>query len=293
MRIREIQAKSILTPQRGGFLQAGGRPYTHSLSWAAGCGLGALHCGAYCYARTLPNWRFARLPDEDWGEALIVKVNAPELLAAQLDKMRDRRKLRIFCSPVTDPYQPIERKLRLTRRCLAVFAQIDDLDLLLLQTRSPTCLDDLDLLAGIPYLWLGLSIETDRGDLPYGPTRGQVERRFDAVERAVAAGVRVQIAVAPCLPHTSDFARRLLGTGAQRIVIDTFSAGDGRDGARTAGSPFGRAAGYDWRDDGAARSLYDALRKSHAGVGWSAAGFAGIVGGRGAPAKLRNRDSGA
>ena len=107
-----------------------------------------------------PTGDFARLPDEDWGEALIVKVNAPELLAAQLDKMRDRRKLRIFCSPVTDPYQPIERKLRLTRRCLAVFAQYDDLDLLLLQTRSPTCLDDLDLLAGIPYLWLGMSIET-------------------------------------------------------------------------------------------------------------------------------------
>ncbi len=279
MRIREIHAKSILTPQRGGFLQAGGQPFTHSLSWAAGCGLGVLYCGAYCYARTLPNWQFARRGDEGWGDALIVKVNAPELLAARLERSRNRENLRIFCSPVTDPYQPIERKLRLTRRCLQVFAQYADLDLLLLQTRSASALDDLDLLTAIPYVWLGMSVETDRGDLPYGPTLGQMERRFAAVERAVAQGVRVQIAVAPCLPHTEGFAQRLLDTGAQRIVIDTFSAGDGRNGARTANLPFAKAAGYDWRDDSAARGLYEALRERHAGVGWSAAGFAGIGGG--------------
>ena len=104
---------------------------------------------------------------------------------------------------------------------------------------------------------------------------GRWRGALTAIERAVAAGVRVQIAVAPCLPHSADFARRLLGTGAPRIVVDTFSAGDGRNGARTAGSPFGRDAEYDWRDDGAALRLYAELRKSHAGVGWSAAGFAG------------------
>ena len=283
MRVRQILAKSILTPQRGGFLQAGGAPFTHSLSWAAGCGFGKLHCGAYCYAQTLPNWRFARQPDENWGEALIIKSNAPQLLADKLDSMRERRHLRIFCSPVTDPYQPIERKLRLTRHCLQVFASYDDLDLLLIQTRSHTALDDLELLEAIPYVWLGVSIETDRGDLPCGPTRGQIQRRFELVSRAAAAGIHAQIAVAPCLPHTEGFAERLLDSGARRIVVDSFSAGDGRGGARTAGLPFAGLADYDWRDDGAARRLYENLRARHAGVGWSAAGFAGI-GGRLMPA---------
>lgn len=283
MRIRSIRAKSILTPQRGGFLQTGEGPFTHSLSWAAGCGLGKLYCGAFCYASSLPNWRFARRGDEGWGEALIVKSNAPELLAAQLARHPARQPLRIFCSPVTDPYQPIERKLRLTRRCLQVFAQYADLDLLLLQTRSAALLDDLDLLAQIPYLWLGMTIETDRPDLPYGPTHANIERRFLAIEQALAAGIRVQIAVAPCLPHTDDFAARLLSTGAQRIVIDSFGSGDGRGGARTANSPFAQQADYDWRDEKAALALYAQLRSQHKGIGWSAAGFAGI------PGRSRNR----
>ncbi len=276
MRIRTIQAKSILTPQKRGFLTAGERPYSHSLSWAAGCGYGKLYCGAFCYAQTLPNWYFARRPGEGWGEALIVKENAPELLEAQLARARNRRGMRIFMSPVTDPYQPIERKLRLTRRCLEVFARYDDLDLLLIQTRAPDALDDLDLMARIPYVWLGMTIETDRGDLPYGPTKSQVERRLTAVRQAVERGVKAQIAVAPCLPHSPDFARQLLATGAQRIVIDTFAIGDGSGGRRTGSSPFAALADYDWRDDSIAESLYHQLNAYHDGVAWSGPGFAGI-----------------
>ena len=276
MNIRYIQAKSILTPQKRGFLTAGERPYSHSLSWAAGCGFGKLYCGAFCYAPMLPNWHFARRPDEGWGEALIVKENAPELLEAQLARARNRRGLRIFMSPVTDPYQPIERKLRLTRRCLDVFARYDDLDLLLIQTRAPDALDDLDLMARIPYVWLGMTIETDRGDLPYGPTKSQVERRLAAVRQAVERGIKAQIAVSPCLPYSPEFAQRLLETGAQRIVIDTFAIGDGSGGRRTGSSPFADLADYDWRDDSIAESLYHQLNAYHDGVAWSGPGFAGI-----------------
>ena len=276
MQIREIQAKSILTRQSSGFLKAGARPFTHSLSWAAGCGLGKLYCGAYCYARMLPNWQFARRKGEHWGEALIIKANAPELLAAQLSRARDRRNMRIFMSPVTDPYQPIERSLRLTRRCLDVFADHNDLDLLLIQTRSPTVLDDLDRIAAIPYAWLGMTIETDRHDLAYGPSKAHIERRLAAVRQAVAHGISVQIAVSPCLPYSPGFAERLLQTGAQRIVVDTFAVGDGSGGQRTGRSPFAALADYDWRDDALARRLYEELSRQHAGVGWSGAGFAGV-----------------
>ena len=278
MNIRTTQAKSILTPQKRGFLTAGDKPYTHSLSWATGCQLGALYCGAYCYAQMLPNWHFARRADEAWGEALIIKENAPELLVAQLARSRNRHQMRIFMSPVTDPYQPIERKLRLTRRCLEVFTRYDDLDLLLIQTRAPAVVDDLELIAAIPYAWLGMTIETDRYDSAYGPTKSQVERRLAAVKRAVEAGVQTQIAVSPCLPYSDVFAERLLATGAQRIVIDTFAIGDGSRGARTANSPFAARADYDWRDDEIARSLYHQLSAFHDSVEWSGAGFAGIPG---------------
>ncbi|MDE2637480.1 MAG: radical SAM protein [Chloroflexota bacterium] len=278
MRIRTIQAKSILTPQQRGFLTAGERPYTHSLSWATGCGYGKLYCGAFCYAQMLPNWHFGRREDEAWGDALIVKENAPELLEKQLARARNRPQMRIFMSPVTDPYQPIERKLRLTRRCLGVFERYDDLDLLLIQTRGPAVVEDLDLIAAIPYAWLGMTIETDRHDAPYGPTRSQVERRLNAVKLAVARGLRTQIAVSPCLPYSDAFAERLLETGAQRIVIDTFAIGDGSRGRRTAKSAFAAKADYAWRDDDIAISLYHQLSAYHEGVAWSGAGFAGIPG---------------
>ena len=257
---------------------SGARPYTHSLSWAAGCGFARLYCGRYCYAQKLPNWHFARREGEAWGDALIIKENAPALLEAQLARARERRDMRIFMSPVTDPYQPIERKLRLTRRCLEVFARYDDLDLLLIQTRGPAVVEDLDLIAAIPYAWLGMTIETDRHDLPYGPPQSFIERRFDAVARAVRRGVKTQIAVSPCLPYSPGFAERLLATGAQRIVIDTFAIGDGSRGKRTASSPFAALADYDWRDDDIALSLYHQLNAWHDGVAWSGEGFAGIPG---------------
>jgi DNA repair photolyase len=184
--------------------------------------------------------------------------------------------MRIFMSSVTDPYQPLERRYRLTRQCLQVFARYDDLDLLVIQTRSPLVMDDLDLIASIPYAWLSMTLETDRGDLPYGPNARFIEQRHAAVQAAVAAGVRTQITVAPCLPYTANFADYLLASGAHRIVVDTFVDGDGSAGNRTAQSPFADAAGYDWRDDDPARRLYDNLRQRHPNVGWSLEGFGSI-----------------
>ena len=80
MKIRYIQSKSILTPQKRGFLTAGERPYTHSLSPAIGCGFGNLYCGKFCYAQKLPNWLYSRREGEAWGGALVITENAPELL---------------------------------------------------------------------------------------------------------------------------------------------------------------------------------------------------------------------
>ena len=88
-----------------------------------------------------------------------------------------------------------------------------------------------------------MTIETDRHDLPYGPTKSLVERRLDAVQRAVAYGISAQIAVSPCLPYSDTFAERLLETGAQRIVIDTFAVGDGSRGAPHGQEPFRRPGG--------------------------------------------------
>lgn len=276
MQIRTVTAKRILTPQKRGFLTEGVYPYTHSLAWAAGCGFGSTYCGTYCYAQTLPNWLYNRQPDEAWGEALIIKENAPELLDAELAKARKRQTYRIFMSSITDPYQPLERRYRLTRRCLEVFARYDDLDLLVIQTRSPFAVDDLDLMAAIPYVYLSMTIETDRGDLPYGPNSAFLHGRYAAVQAAVQAGVKTQIVVSPCLPHTDGFADWLVDSGAHRFVVDTFIDGDGSRGERTAKLPFAAQSGYDWRDSDPAHRLMAALEARGAVTGWSVDGFAAI-----------------
>ena len=276
MIIRRIQAKSILTPQSRGFLTAGAHPFTHSLSWAVGCGFGKLYCGAYCYAPKLPNWMFGKRQGDDWGEALIIKENAPALLERQLSKSRARSSMRIFMSPVTDPYQPIERQLRLSRRCLDIFARYDDIDLLLIQTRGQAVMDDFERIAALPCAWLSVTLETDRGDLPHGPSEGQIKRRLETISAAVKSGIKTQIAVSPCLPYSPGFPETLAETGAQRIVIDTFAQGDGSGGKRTGGSPFAAAADYDWRDEDMAFDLLRQMEAAHGAVAFGAEGFAGI-----------------
>jgi DNA repair photolyase len=277
------EVASILTPQRKGFLASGPHPFTHALSAYLGCGYGMTTCGMYCYAQYLPNWQFRGFP-ANWGEAVQVKSNAPDLLLRALSSMKPeaRRVARVFMSSTTDPYQPIERRHEVTRRCLDAFSRFPDLDLLVVQTRSPLAGRDLPLLRQIPYAWLSVTIETDNQQyltsLNGGPP---LERRWALVRAASDAGVPVQITVSPCLAYTEveRFGARLLASGACRIVVDTPVDGDGSAGKRTGRSRFARAESR-WRDTGHARRLFDWLGE-HAdsqrlALGWSTAGFCGI-----------------
>src|SRR5436305_11162251 len=283
---REIMQKestSILTPQRKGFLASGPYPFTHALSGYVGCGFGQTTCGLYCYAQFLPNWQFRRFTG-DWGQAVQVKVNAAQLLDKTLGAMKSsvRQRLRIFMSSTTDPYQPIERESQITRQCLEIFARYQDLDLLVVQTRSPFAARDLPLLQQIPYVWLSVTIETD--DQEYlkrfkgGP---MLSKRWELVRNAVLCGIRTQITVSPCLPFTGieTFGQLLIHSGASRIIVDTVIDGDGSNGARTKRSSFASAE-PDWHKTTHTHQLYDYLKENIVGtdlwVGWSTEGFCGI-----------------
>jgi len=224
----------------------------------------------------MPNWLYSREEGEGWGDAVILKENAPALLAAELGKARKRASMRIFMSSVTDPYQPLERRYRLSRQCLDVFRQYDDLDLLAIQTRSPIVADDFERIAQIPYAWLSITLETDQGDLPYGPSAAMIANRLQTIRAAAESGIPTQITVSPCLPYSAAFADTLAASGAKRVVVDTFVDGDGMQGKRTEESPFAAVADYNWRERDAARQLYDKLQTLGVPVAWSADGFASI-----------------
>ncbi len=284
MQVTLKEAKGILTPQHNGFLAEGPYPFTHALSAYIGCGFGQTTCGLYCYAQFLPNWSFSGFT-ATWGEAVQVKTNAATLLDKTLAKMKPetRRKLRIFMSSTTDPYQPLENIHLMTRQCLEVFARYPDLDLLVIQTRSPLAERDLSFLQSIPYAWLSVTIETDdQAYLKHRKGGPLLEKRWGLVRTASENGIHTQITVSPCLPYTTveAFGQRLLNSGAQRIVVDTVVDGDGSGGERTARSLFAKTE-QDWKETTKAHTLYEYLCE-HAStkaieIGWSNAGFCGIA----------------
>lgn len=134
---------------------------------------------------------------EPWGEFVDVKVNAPEVLLRQL---RRARKGSILIGTVTDPYQPVENKYCLTRRCLEVLLEYQfPINIL---TRSPLVERDMDLFKQFNEISVGLSITTDREEIRriFEPHSPSIESRVKALKILHDHGVPNYAFVGPMLP---------------------------------------------------------------------------------------------
>lgn len=141
-RIKEIEAKSILT-------KSGIPGVDYCINPYVGC----FHACKYCYATFMK--RFTG-HTEAWGSFVDVKVNAPDVLQKQL---KNKVKGRVMVSSVTDAYQPIEAKYKLTRKCLEILLQNQfPVDIL---TKSPLVLRDLDLIKKFKDIEVGVTITTN------------------------------------------------------------------------------------------------------------------------------------
>jgi len=266
-----IRANHVLTPATG-FLYA----FTHTLNPYMGCAFGDDGCGVYCYVAESPIGLYAGKP---WGAWLRAKTNAAAALRRDLSSIDDLQSARVFMSSATDPYQPAEARLRITRSILEVFRE-QPVGLLVVQTRSPFIEKDFDLLAGMRFAWLSMTVETDddRVRRALTPTCPSIDRRLETMRRARACGIKVQAAVSPALPHAAERFAEILASSADRVIVDTFF-GDGANGKRTQRRPLPkrfRELGWgDWQDITAAERLYDALRARLGPrcVFWSQDGF--------------------
>ena len=171
-----------------------------------------------------------RLP---WSHWIAPKTNAPELLRAAA-RRGVLEGARIFCASATDPYTPLERKLRLTRGCLEVMVETPP-QALVVQTRSPLVVRDADLLAAIPRCVVSVTVSTDDDRLRRAlePNAPSIALRIEALAKLRAAGVRTQAAVAPLLPCNPERLAALLDPVAERVVVDDFFEGDGAGGRRS------------------------------------------------------------
>lgn len=140
--IKEVIAKSILS-------KSGIPGASYCLNPYVGCS----HACRYCYASFMKKYTGHTEP---WGNFVDVKINAPGVLERQL---RRAAKGSIILSSVTDAYQPLEMKYKITRQCLENL--IDSRFPVDILTKSPLVLRDMDLIRKFKDINVGITITTD------------------------------------------------------------------------------------------------------------------------------------
>jgi DNA repair photolyase len=166
---------------------------------------GCEHGCAYCFAR--PTHAYLGLsPGLDFERQIYVKVNAVELLRRELADKRYKPKP-IAMGTNTDPYQPLERKYKLTRGILEVL--LETRHPVTITTKSALVVRDLDILTEMAKLGLvgvGLSITSMDHILSrkMEPRASTPEKRLEAIRLLAAAGVPVGVMTAPMIPGVND-----------------------------------------------------------------------------------------
>jgi DNA repair photolyase len=158
-----------------------------------------------CYARPTHEY-LGFSAGLDFESRILVKEDAPELLRRELSSPRWKPQA-LAISGVTDPYQPIERRLQLTRRCLQVLAEFRNPVVIITKNHLVTRdVDVLQELAQHEAARVFLSITTLDGSLSrvMEPRASHPSRRLTAIEALSRAGVQTGVLVAPVIPGLTD-----------------------------------------------------------------------------------------
>ncbi|HEY1957388.1 MAG TPA: PA0069 family radical SAM protein [Polyangiaceae bacterium] len=175
--------------------------FTYSVNPYRGC----FHACAYCYAR--PTHEYLSFgAGTDFERKIVVKRDAPALLRKALSSKSWRGELLMF-SGVTDCYQPLESRYRLTRGCLEVCAEYKNP--VHIVTKSPLVERDVDVLVELTRVAqvsvaMSIPFASEAHARALEPYVTPPARRLRAIERLAAAGVRVGVMVAPVIPGLGD-----------------------------------------------------------------------------------------
>lgn len=193
LKINEIQAKTILTKSGLPGSDWVINPYN-------GCQMGCM----YCYAAQIARWKH---PDEEWGSFLDVKINAPELLKIELEKLEKKFNKKdfgfIFLSSVTDPYTSLEAKYNLTRKCLKALADFGYEGGIGIQTKSPLVIKDIDVLKRLKNVSVGFTVTTldDKVSRFLEVMAPPVTERIKALKELNKNGINTHAFIGPILPY--------------------------------------------------------------------------------------------
>jgi DNA repair photolyase len=200
MKIKEIFVKNILSRSK-------------VFDWTINPYLGCQHGCTYCYARFIKRFTGHK---ERWGDFVDVKINAPELLEREIKK---KERGNVWISGICDPYQPIEMKYSLTRKCLEILKNYQWQ--VTIQTKSPLVLRDLDLFKKFKKIEVGITISTGDEKIKeiFEPKAPPIKERIKALKKLHQAGIKTYVMIAPLLPKAENLIPEVKGTG-DYIIVD-------------------------------------------------------------------------
>src|SRR5580658_4012656 len=194
---RPLPSKSIL----GKTVSRRGLPFSHAINPYRGCEFAC----RYCYARYTHEFLELRAP-EDFERKIYFKQNAAWLLEQELKRLKPGTQIAL--GTATDPYQPLERKQRVTRSLLEVFARTDGLKLGIV-TKSTLIARDIDLLREIAArhsLTAHLTVTTVNAQLAriLEPRAPRPDLRMRTLAKLRQAGIRAGVLCSPLMPGITD-----------------------------------------------------------------------------------------
>lgn len=184
MKITEVKCKTALSKSNLPGLDYSLNPYR-----------GCEHKCAYCY---VPN--VLRIKRNEWGTFVDVKINIPVVLAKEL---KTKKPGVVGLSTVTDPYQPIEKRYKITRYCLEQLLRYDFP--VHIQTKSDLVLRDIDLISKFSDIEVMFSIGTinDPKRRLLEPNASPIKNRLDAMTKLSDDGVKISVFFGPVYPTVS------------------------------------------------------------------------------------------
>ncbi len=205
MRVTDTECGRALTPSRLPGLDYALNPYR-------GCAFGCVYCYSPAVLRE----------SRPWGEFVEVRRNIPNLLARELKTVRRGV---VGIGTVTDPYQPLEGKCRLTRFCLEQLRRYDFP--ISIQTKSPLATRDLDLVGAFTCVDVGFSFTTLDESLRriFEPRAPPTRSRLRALQKVVQAGVDTWAFLGPVLPgvlegELDELLAHIAETGTKVLMVD-------------------------------------------------------------------------
>jgi len=209
MKITEVKCKTALSKSNLPGLDYSLNPYR-----------GCQHSCAYCY---VPN--VLRIKRDEWGSFVNVKTNIPVVLSNELKKKKPGV---VGISTVTDPYQPIEKKYRLTRYCLEQMLRYNFP--VHIQTKSDLVKRDIDLISKFDDAEVMFSIGTldDSERKTLEPNASSIQERLNSMKQISEKGIKTTVFFGPVYPgiKIKDIST-ILGVfkayGAKDIMYDMFN----------------------------------------------------------------------